>query len=84
MFGTCQTILICNYFDVPKITEDHSYIYGVNQYSNLVKQDFNYNICFTDKVISNLEMILIYIPMLWGIMRLVDLAFFLEKYKKDE
>ena len=84
LFGVSETILFLNYFDLPKINEDHNYIFGSEQYKNLVKVDFIWDIDFSDNQIGQIESILIYIPMLWGMMRLVDLMYFLVKYKKDD
>lgn len=84
LFGVSESILILNYFDLPKVSDDHSYIFGMDQYSKYIKKDFIWDISFTDKQIGNIESIIIFIPMLWGMMRLVDLMYFLVNYKKDD
>jgi hypothetical protein len=83
LFGVCESILILNYFDVPKISEDKSYRFGEHPHMDLVKQDFIWSIDFNDKTIGNMENIIIYVTMLYGILRLIDLMYFLEKYNNE-
>lgn len=80
-FGVSQTVLILNYMDVPKISEQRDFIFGVSNYYYRVNQVFNWDISFNDSVISNIENIIILILMLWGFMRLFDLLRFLVNYK---
>lgn len=86
LFSIVNIFFILNYFDTPKIDEDKSYIFGATNFNDPrvknVDPDF-WSISFTDKRFSSLENIIIYICMLWGFMKLIDLMFFLEKYKKD-
>jgi len=79
-----QTVLILNYMDVPKISEKRDFIYGISNYEYGIHKSFDWSINVFDKKISNIENIIIYISMLWGFMRLIDLIHFLEKYKKDK
>ena len=81
LFMVYQTVLIINYMNVPKISEKRDYIYGISNYEYRVHKSFDWSINFFDKKISNIENIIIYICMLWGFMRLIDLLYFLEKYK---
>lgn len=74
-------LLMFNYFDVPKISETHDYIFGFEQFK--VNTKFIWSISFSDHVIGNLENIIILLCMMWGMMRGIDVVFFLEKYKND-
>ena len=80
LFGVVQLILIPNYMNVPKISDNHSYIYG---FENIypVHTSFSWDISFNDNKISHVENIIIWIFTLWGFMKCIDLMFFLEKYK---
>ena len=80
LFGVVQLILIPNYMDVPKISGNHSYIYG---FENIypVHTGFSWVISFDDNKISHFENIIIWVFTLWGFMKCIDLMFFLEKYK---
>ena len=80
LFGIVQLVLIPNYMDVPKISDNHSYIYG---FENIypVHTGFSWDISFDDNKISHIENIIIWIFTLWGFMKCIDLMFFLEKYK---
>ena len=82
LFGIVQLILIPNYMNVPKISDDHSYIFG---FENIypVHTVFSWAISFDDNKISHFENIIIWVFTLWGFMKCIDLIFFLEKYKKD-
>jgi len=82
-----QTFLIFNYMDVPRLRDRRDYIFGIDdykEYNNVVHKKFDWSISFNDNKISNMEHIIIYICMLWGFLRLIDLMRFLEKYKNDE
>ena len=80
LFGIVQLILIPNYMNVPKISDDRNYIYG---FENIypVNTGFSWSINFNDNKISHIENIIIWIFTLWGFMKCIDLMFFLEKYK---
>ena len=80
LFGVVQLILIPNYMNIPKISDDKSYIYG---FENIypVHNDFSWDINFGDHKISHIENIIIWVFTLWGFMKCIDLMFFLEKYK---
>ena len=80
LFGVVQLILIPNYMNVPKISDNHSYIFGTqNIYP--VHASFSWAISFNDNKISHIENIIIWVFTLWGFMKCIDLMFFLEKYK---
>lgn len=82
--GVSEYTLIFNYFDVPKISDNHDYIFGVTGFNDpRIKQDANYDYSFNDKIISNLEVIIIYVFMLWSILRWIDLFRFLVNYKNE-
>lgn len=81
--GIATYLLMFNYFDVPKISNDHTFIFGIDNYDYPFKQDFNWNVSFNDRVISNFENIIIWIFFLWGLLRLIDLFRFLVNYKKE-
>jgi len=82
--GVSEYTLIFNYFDVPKINEQHDYIFGITGFSDSrIIQKTSYVYSFDDKVISNFEVILIYVFMLWSILRWIDLLRFLVNYKND-
>ena len=84
LFGIVQLILIPNYMDVPKISEEKNYIFGFDNLDfPVVQKEFSWEIDFNDNKISNIENIFIWIFTLWGFMKCIDLMFFLEKYKKD-
>ena len=80
LFGVVQLVLIPNYMNVPKISDNHSYIFGTeNIYP--VHTNFSWVISFDDNKISHIENIIIWVFTLWGFMKCIDLMFFLEKYK---
>jgi hypothetical protein len=80
-FSISMIILIPNYMNVPKASETRGYFYGTENIYG-VNKPFSWDIDLFDEKISNIEHILIYIPMLWGMLRLIDLGRFLENYKK--
>ena len=80
LFGVVQFVVITNYINVPKISDNISYIFGTkNIYP--VHTNFSWDISFDDNKISHVENIIIWIFTLWGFMKCIDLMFFLEKYK---
>jgi len=84
LFGTVQILLIPNYLELPKISEEKNYIFGFDNLDfPVVQKKFSWDIDFNDHKISNIENIFIWIFTLWGFMKCIDLMFFLEKYKKD-
>ena len=85
--GVYSLILMPNYLDVPRISDNHTFKYGIDTFNDprvVVKNPDFFVISFSDKKITNIENIIIYIFMLWSFLRLIDLIYFLEKYKKDE
>ena len=81
LFGVVNIIFIPNYMSIPKISDDKTYIFGIeNIYPVYTK--FSWAIDFKDHKISHIENIIIWVFTLWGFMKCIDLMFFLEKYKK--
>ena len=80
LFGIVQLILIPNYMNIPKISDNHSYIFG---FENIypVNTCFSWSINFNYHKISHIENIIIWVFTLWCFMKCIDLMFFLEKYK---
>ena len=85
LLGTSQLVLIVNYLNLPILTlEERNNLYSVNSDINIKKNDKDFwVIALSDHKITGFENIIIYIFMLWGFMKCIDLMFFLEKYKKD-
>ena len=83
LLGTSQLILIINYLNLPVLTlEERDNIYRVNSDINIKKKDKDFwVIALSDHKITGIENIFIYIFMLWGFMKCIDLMFFLVKYK---
>lgn len=81
--GVANYMLIFNYLDVPKMSNSHFVNIDIPNKYYPVKQNFSWDISFTDKKISNIENIIIWIFFLWGFMRGIDLFRFLENYKKE-
>ena len=73
LLGVSQFMLITNYLDLPPLTNlERNHIYRTYNDINIVNVDNN---------ISGIENIIIWIFMLWGFMKCIDLMFFLVKYK---
>lgn len=82
LFSVSMLLFIPNYLNLPKISEDHGFIFGVdNFYDPRIKTPFDWSISLDDGKISNLENSIIWVFMLWGFLRLIDIMRFLEKYK---
>ncbi len=60
-FGVATFLLIPNYMSLPKVSEDHNYIYGVDNHKYPFKEDTSdfFVISFNDNKITNIENIII-------------------------
>lgn len=85
LFGIVNIVFIVNYLNLPSLSYlESQHIYRNSADINLVNNDPDFfTIDLFDGVITGIENIIIFIPMLWGFMKLIDLMYFLEKYKKD-
>ena len=83
LLGVSQFMLITNYLDLPPLTNlERNHIYRTYNDINIVNVDKSFwVISNVDNNISGIENIIIWIFMLWGFMKCIDLMFFLEKYK---
>ena len=83
LLGVSQFMLITNYLDLPALTNlERNHIYRTYNDINIVNVDKSFWVISNiDNNISGIENIIIWIFMLWGFMKCIDLMFFLEKYK---
>lgn len=87
-FGISQLFLISNFMSLPVKGRDNFTSNYVSDTQHLIVNkgkvtDFWRLDLGGDHKISNIENIIIWILMLWGFLRVIDLERILEKYKKD-
>ncbi len=81
-FGISSYMLIFDYFSLPKKNEEPDWYVGKSYWENkFIKKDFDATLSIGDHKISNLENIIIWVLMLWGFMRTIDLLKLFEEEK---
>ena len=83
-WGVSGFMLIGDYMTLPRRTDDPDFIYGI-EFNNIYSMEKDYwVICVGDGKITNIENIIIWVFMLWGLLRGFDLIrFFMVNYKKE-
>lgn len=77
-------MLISDYMTLPKRREDPNWWAGKERFEKYVTKNFSWRISPGDRFISNIENIIIWILMLWGFLRCIDLLKIIQGQENKE